>query len=64
MTDNQKARAWDGLKIAAAKQANDWMSSRGVKEGSREFLALMAHIEAVVLDTDQQAAAPTGGKGR
>ncbi len=56
MTDNQKARAWDALKVAASKT----MESASIfkprlKSDCLMFLGLMAEVEARVLDVDGRA---------
>lgn len=59
MTDKQKARAWDALKIAA----NNTLEHAGpfetaLKEATRSFLGMMASIEAKVLEADSARSNP------
>lgn len=59
MTDNQKARAWDALKIAASETMSHTFFNSRLKQDCLSFLGLMAEVEARVLKADQRAKEPT-----
>jgi len=52
MTDSQKARAWDALKVAASTTMDSAFFNARLRRDCLSFLGLMAEVEARVLKAD------------